>query len=624
MKIVLIILSIVLWQWPSVLWASSDQFPIVPEESIEELFDRYHQSLREGAPNPEIGIKLIRKVTFEGRLDLYEQVNDIYFGSFMAVSITESEQALESELDMLKVIMPKSTHSRLLEMLANQDSRLLQEITDFWLRQERLYSTNFNERLFEHWERIHHARREFTKDDNSVYQTDDRGPIYVRFGEPSNIYNGIINWNGSEIRNKLFDLLVANHIRSNTDVQLIANGILQDYSVRDYEVWIYDRMAQQEDLIYIFGISDNDGLYRKRRSLEEFISRSLFNKTVLRVSGSGGLRAGHLLQFMMYNELSIVDSFFGQQLQEFEENWNRAISGRVINTQLLSGMSSTHHVRGKMETMHSKAPDSQSDMEKHIPPLNIEQRTYTFYGDSPGIIEETVVTTYIPTEDISSFIRTTQSFGSTADFKLVHGFQEDLKQDYTISKESHFNVFHNLDMDGFPGEIITVLQLPEFESGIVFSELYYYGRAGNRILGRQNTRVSKSKSGTPDGMYLSDIVIGSSAVEPVQFRESEIGLSLFDTYSSESDLEFYVEIYNVSEKDYELEIELNRRRGRVFTRWQSDQSILLQLYSPQYRQNQFFSIPAEELQSGEFQIKMILRSKSGETEDIKNASFELK
>ena len=64
------------------------------------------------------------------------------------------------------------------------------EIKSFWVNIDPTPTTVTNERLLEHWQRIAHARKNFRNNKNTVYGTDDRGLIYVKYGEPERITRG--------------------------------------------------------------------------------------------------------------------------------------------------------------------------------------------------------------------------------------------------------------------------------------------------------------------------------------------------------------------------------------------------------------------------------------------------
>ena len=112
------------------------------------------------------------------------------YGVFSPGGVQKYNKAIENEVERIAPLLNKDRRKKWHSLFKKNDPQLLLEIKSFWVNKDPTPTTATNERLLEHWQRIAHARKNFRNGKNTVYGTDDRGLIYVKYGEPERIARG--------------------------------------------------------------------------------------------------------------------------------------------------------------------------------------------------------------------------------------------------------------------------------------------------------------------------------------------------------------------------------------------------------------------------------------------------
>ena len=258
--------------------------------------------------DPRIGFELIRQVTRLQAENLYQVASEAYFWGLNAYDASQWEDYLNEEVDYLKAIAEDDIYTHWKALIKDHDEAIFEELSEFWLQKNVVPSTPQNERLIEHWQRIHHAREHYTEINNTIYGTDDRGEIYVRYGPPTVEEKMMLHIDTGELRNKAYDLMEYGYIQSHSQVNEIAMTVAQSYTPQQLDFWRYDDIKPNEPVIFLFGRSGDLGRYGLRKKVEDFIPSNAF-RTVVFGSRSGfrNIRAGNFLQFMLY-KLSLPPS----------------------------------------------------------------------------------------------------------------------------------------------------------------------------------------------------------------------------------------------------------------------------------------------------------------------------
>ena len=147
-----------------------------------------------------IGVAFIELVTELKLHDYYEAACEIYLWSFQKAASVDNFESVQKEVERLSVITTKKQSNLWRTLVNNKDPLIYEEINSFWFSKDPTPSTTKNERLIEHWERIAYARDNFTKANTTAYGTDDRGVIYVKFGNPTYKRDGILGTNRASMK----------------------------------------------------------------------------------------------------------------------------------------------------------------------------------------------------------------------------------------------------------------------------------------------------------------------------------------------------------------------------------------------------------------------------------------
>ncbi len=236
--------------------------------------------------DPRIGFSFISLVTKEKAKSFYKAACKMYFWALSSKNITRFHRDYLQEIRRLRPLMKPGVFHHLIDQLKHNNPVVLNEIKGFWIENDATPSTAENERLLEHWERIAYAREHFNKNHSTVYGTDERADVYIKYGQPSIIRKGTIALDRFKIETWTRELLNKDgfsnsFIMAPTDegsmgnargsfarppvsgdakIRFLVNQVLQLNHYNYYEIWIYKQLKdnQKDNVIFIFG-SPADG-----------------------------------------------------------------------------------------------------------------------------------------------------------------------------------------------------------------------------------------------------------------------------------------------------------------------------------------------------------------------------
>lgn len=194
-------------------------------------------------PDPRIGFAFIEVVTQQKAEQYYELANTMYFWGLEAGDIQSFKNDLYEEMMRLKPIMSDSLFTDLRGSLKHNDPGFMALLRQFWIKQDPFPSSGYNERLIEHWSRIAYARAHFTRAANTIYETDDRGIVYVRFGKPFEVKKRNVSLN------RLIDPVTGARIDLFNNISF------------DLEIWYYLLKNDEELTSFTFGRPGTGGAY---------------------------------------------------------------------------------------------------------------------------------------------------------------------------------------------------------------------------------------------------------------------------------------------------------------------------------------------------------------------------
>jgi len=395
-------------------------------------------------PGTEIGRQFIRLATEQGMEDYFETASKIYLWGLSGDKVSTNKIALDRELQFLEPILEKSERKRFEQLVEDGHPDIYKQLADFWNKLDPTPSTPYNERLIEHWQRIAYAREHFTRSDESVYGTDERGPVYVEYGKPDLMFNGHLNITRREIT-----LLMSDWRIPRTNRPYMLDAVFKFHIAPEYELWIYKspNKKMRYNLVQLFGERAESGEFTKLRTVEDFIPNRAFTYTrryedasSLGAQRSGGLSAvrsnaspGMILQWLYYEELSNKDFFFADQFKEMLFSWNSFNNGPGK----YQGQNLKHKHIHETEENLSAAPVHISTLEKEFPGIPLQVYQYRLLNEENKPVLATYLESYCRdafmsdlafnfqklNPDITHLENKTIIKESVENYKLVQGLQ---------------------------------------------------------------------------------------------------------------------------------------------------------------------------------------------------------
>ncbi len=300
---------------------------------------------RQQKADPRIGIAFIELITEIKAVEYYEMACEMYLWGFSQGWVKKYNKDIENEAERIAPLLNKHMQKKWQSLLKKNDPQLFLEIKSFWVNKDPTPTTATNERLLEHWQRIAHARKNFRNRKNTVFGTDDRGLIYVKYGEPDRIARGSLGSRRGSLK-RWTDFLTDEGLTAGNDARIRAGAgqraAQQDFLIREidrynnypeYEIWFYHSLNMDEPISYMFGNYEGIGLYGLRKGVEDFIPGRAFLRTSSK--RTGGISPGAVLQSVYYSELMHLHPDFEDRYFELERIWDSLASGKsplVINS----------------------------------------------------------------------------------------------------------------------------------------------------------------------------------------------------------------------------------------------------------------------------------------------------
>lgn len=208
------------------------------EKGNEDLtLQVWHKSWLESDKDPRIGFAYIELAAGLKRDSLYKRAEKMYFSSLERSMSVNGADLIKEELFRLKPIIGKKEHKKWMKLLRKKDKSLLNEIREFWQSSNPFISSDYNERLIEHWERVFLAKKEYAINNKSGFGSDDRGVLFIKLGKPTLIKTGNVS--------------LSDYSDPITGVSIP----LQNNLHFSYEIWYYNHIS------YVFGRPGTGGAF---------------------------------------------------------------------------------------------------------------------------------------------------------------------------------------------------------------------------------------------------------------------------------------------------------------------------------------------------------------------------
>ncbi len=388
-------------------------------QALDFWFDSYMSE-----PNTEvdsrIGFEFIRVVTEQKMRSYYEAATLMYYRALTDGTGMESRVALRQEIDRMKPLIGDGIYRQWTEWWTQRSDRLGFDMRGYWIQQDPTPAAGVNERLIEHWIRIHNATQIFNKNSNTVYGTDDRALIYIRYGEPSRRSSGILTLQSQNIKPWLQRQLNAATSRGAISrrgddlsepqefdelIERLQRSIYEFHRYPEYEIWFYENIVpdQAEPIIFLFGTDVRTDQFSLQTSLEDFVPERAYIVERSRNDEPqeftrAGITPALMLQLLYYEQLARIDSFFERRLNDLRDYvLDQGLEAYRGLDQIFKSES-----RELVNVRQLQVPNEKSSFEEMLPriPMNIHQYRYLDLDNDlrPSII------TYIESEPQEAFL----------------------------------------------------------------------------------------------------------------------------------------------------------------------------------------------------------------------------
>ncbi|MDX1638226.1 MAG: GWxTD domain-containing protein [Balneolaceae bacterium] len=365
-----------------------------PDKALE-IWSKAADRFAGGITDPRIGIAYIELATDLKMTDYYNRAVEMYHWGFSNPGHSDFEDALSEELERIKPIISRKNLKQWRKLLKDEKYRDFgREVLKFWSWMDPTATSSYNERLIEHWSRIAYSREHFTRNKMSTYRADERAEIYVKYGQPDRIDDGIMSFSSGIVQSWIqqafqiqlaeFEdlpmatdsisqamarqLMRASVMRKRDQIMEYERNIRFQHNYPYYEIWVYRDILENNltPLIFIFGNDGDTGQFGKLRSVEDMMPNAAFRASGLQME----IPPSFFLQLMYYQDLVTVDHYFERAFQDLQTRlYNLNGVNRWDSRQL------RHQNESKLIHARMKAPEERSTLGEEFPsiPLDVHQ-----------------------------------------------------------------------------------------------------------------------------------------------------------------------------------------------------------------------------------------------------------
>lgn len=515
----------------------------------------------------------------------YQQASDLYFWG-LSGSVTNYEQkALLQEVKLLKPLIGFSKFKNYKTKIQNKNLDVLQEIEHFWDNLDPTPLNAYNERLLEHWERISSARNKFSLPNSK--EIDDRGNIYIKFGEPFYIKDGQLLYQQGLVQRLLREGIDTPSFGSLADRDIataqrynLETRVRQLHSYPLYEVWIYRNLTDDhQNTIFMFGTRGNTNSFEKIQSIEDLIPSEAYrthgqhNYSISSSGGSGSsggdtntqfessrqsrssagqvtISPALILQLIYYQQLSALDKYFGESFDEMMDQYIDRSNSPNSNFKNLAREFATIY-GSKLVQIQNAAPQEKSTDKSDIPSITASNYSYRFLdkNNEPYLKAYSV----IDVEDSYYYdlLSETNSLKNKTNYKYA------LISGYLLMDENNKKVITSMKRKTVTSpeeELVSIFEIPyqsNSESATLSHELHRVSQVSDSIIsknttysqsikGLHNNKIELPKPLNKDELTLSDIIVSYSYSSENNFTTAHN-----KNIPKGSNINLYYELYNL-------------------------------------------------------------------------------
>lgn len=386
--------------------------------NITEALDIWYSAYQNSDQvDSRIGFEFIRTVAEHELQSYFESATSLYYQALVEGTGQQSRVAIKQEIDRLEPLVGAGIARQWNMWWQEQFGSLGTDMRGYWVQQDPTPSKITNERLIEHWKRISEASSRFTKNRSTIYGSDERAVIYVRYGEPNRVRKGILTLQSSNIRpwleNQLQQPASTREMESAPkDIDLqdaeltnrLLDAMYRYHQYPEYEVWFYENLypSQQQPIIFLFGTDVNTNRFSLQTSLEDFIPERAYNPE--RDTNEedefdftrAGITPALMLQLLYYEQLAQTDPFFESRINDLKENVLEQGLQAYQGMDLQFRSESRNMVNQKI----TEAPVEKSSYEDELPQIPFQIHHYRFIDPENG----PSILTYIESSPQEAFL----------------------------------------------------------------------------------------------------------------------------------------------------------------------------------------------------------------------------
>lgn len=637
-------------------------------QGLDVWYNAYENS---GNVDSRIGFEFIRVVTQERIKEYFGDATDMYYQALTNGSGRDSRVAIRQEIERLQPLIGEGIYRQWRKWWDENDRTLGVDMRGYWVQLDPTPAKPANERLIEHWERIATARERFTKNGSTVYGTDERALIYIRYGEPTRSQSGILTLQSYNItpwlQNQFHPNQSEDHVQGTTRqpvevlewerLNRLESAIYEFHQYPEYELWFYDRISEgiEEPVPFVFGTDPGTGEFSLLRGIEDFIPERAYYPDRERNEESEsftriGITPALMLQLLYYEQLAAVDDFFEQRLNDLRSKVLEQGIDALQGLDLAFAAQSREIVTQRV----NRAPRERSVYKRQLPEIPLQIQQYRFLNEE----HEPFIISYIESASQEAFqidyYRNRDEMNSDVevqpgqnvrdvltDYELVHYLYE-YDKDWNISET--FRDEPPLIMGRLPEGPTSrsLLRLPHnnraYQSVSVEllnynpdTEAVYDTPFPNELRGINSLlyRLPEPLDTNPDTLEMADLVLGYEdegvATDPFTFRVANDQSVPFG-----ATLMLHFEVYNVARMDNGFtQFELTYRilpvdeEGKVSTE-REEFVLTLNFTNEERRVVENLEIETAALQTGLYELRVNVEDMTtGQTKE-RRIRFEVK
>lgn len=621
-------------------------------------------------PSYKIGRAYIELVADQQMKEYYKQASEMYMWGLTSTNVDSSKEVLIKDIEISNSLFSFKRYKELKDKAEASDPSVYEDLYKFWKRNDPTPLTPYNERLLEHWERVVYAWEHFKRPNRD--EMDDRGELYIRYGEPDFTRTGQLNFNSGTV-NFLLDQRMSGRLdpfegddafyrEAMKTMQFnLENRIRTLHQYPNYKIWIYENLDDKPDhAVFIFG-SSGGVVYKRKNSVEDFIpseafkkekitQQSLFMQQQTMLADDQNQRGGEqaripdvqitpalIMQLMYYRQFSALDPYFAEAFDKMNQRY-RDVTTRIPSS-LARQFENTN--AGELLRLQSLPPRQMSSHQREKSTLPVEFYTYRFIDESNQPYYKVFVKSDVADAGYFDYLKKNNSLSNDLwnNYSLRVGTQL-LDNDRQVMNESQNYVSLNARNAEQVQSSFDLVQSGGGEQ-IRAAVALYDSTADSLQIAEDDvfeaglTAMGEASNDAPEplqlqGLEMGDIILGYGSTighttDTIPFR-----IAHERVIPEGKSLKLYYEIYHlarnsdgISRFTFEYEISAITKTLFIPKKEKSDLSITINNETDQSRFTNSLEIQTANLEPGKYELHITVRDLVKGEEIDRNIEFEI-